>query len=352
MRARTVIIAFVVVAVLYSGSVAADRTVDTQQACEGESGTPVLFIAGDSQSYTDTVTLYPGTNVSIAYCEDGNPASPVEGGSWGITDQAGLDNVQLQETTYSATIPSNRTRVVLGPESLSNKPQSAELIVTVQLGPTVESRLTNQTLTFDSTQAATYETNQTDYIEATNDARAAASELNDTAESIEDGGPSAFLEKRESAQTNLEELNASQSTVDARARTLRSHLYAQLRADMLPSAAHATELEALHDNEQATDAKTEGALVRYRTALDSVQRAAQQTILINMAAGILAGLVLGVIGGGYRLRQFGKKTQDFRDFSGSDFDRSLLTVPVAIGLALLVGGVALLVVSGLGGALL
>jgi hypothetical protein len=354
MRARTVIIAFVVVAVLYSGSVAADRTAEAQEACKGESGAPVLFIAGESQGYTDTVTLYPGTNVSIAYCEDGSPAPPVEGGSevWGITDQAGLDNVELQETTYSATILSNRTRVVLGPESLSNKPQSAELIVTVQLGPTVESRLTNQTLTFDPTQAATYGTNQTEYIEATNDTRTAANELNDTADSIADGGPSAFMKERESAQTNLEELNASQSTVDARARTLRSHLYAQLRADMLPSAAHATELEALHDSQQTTDTRTKAALDRYRTALDSVQRAAQQTILINMAAGILAGLVIGAIGGGYRLRQFGKKTQDFRDFSGSDFDRSLLTVPVAIGLALLVGGVALLIVSGLGGALL
>lgn len=352
MRARTVIIALVVVAALYSGPVAAERTADVQEACAEQSGTPVLFTAGDSQYYTDTVTLYPGTNVSIAYCEDGNPVSPVEGGSWGITDQAGLDNVQLQETTYSATIPRNRTRVVLGPETLSNKPQSAELTVIVQPGPTVESRLTNQTLTFHSAQATTYATNQTEYVEATNDTRTTASELNDTAGSIEDGGPSAFLEERESAQANLEALNVSQSIADARARTLRSHLYAQLRADMLPSAAHATELEALHDAEQTTDAKTEGALDRYRTALDSVQRAAQQTILINMAVGTLVGLVIGAIGGGYRLRQFGKKTQDFRDFSGSDFDRSLLTVPVAIGLALLVGGVALLVVSGLGGALL
>lgn len=352
MRARTVILAVVFVAVLCSGPVAADRTADAEQACEERSGTPVLFIAGDSQGYTDTVTLYPGTNVSVAYCESDSPVSPVEGGSWRITDQAGLDSVQLQETTYSATIPSDRTRVVLGPKTLSNKPQSEELIVTVQLGPTVESRLTNQTLLFQATQADSYETNQTEYIEARNNTTDAASDLNDITDSINSSEPSAFLDQRESAEKSLKELNASQSTTDARARTLRSQLYAQLRAAMLPSTAHATELEALNDSQQTTDSRTEDALDRYRTALDSVQRAAQRTILINMAAGILAGLVIGAIGGGYRLRQFGKKTQDFRDFSGSDFDRSLLTVPVVIGLAFLVGGVALLVVSGLGGALL
>jgi hypothetical protein len=352
MRARTVIIVVVLVAALCSGPVAGDPTVDVQQACDGISGAPVLFVAGESHDHTDTVALYPGTNVSVAYCEDGGPVSPEQGGSWGITDQTGLDNVQRNEMTYSATIPSNGPRVVLGPESLSGRPQSAKLTVTVQSGPTVESQLTNQTLLFHSTEADTYEANQTEYIEARNDTRTAASELNDTAASFESGEPSAFLNQRESANATLKELNASQSTADARARTLRAQLYAQLRADMRPSSAHATELEALHDSQQRTDTKTEAALDRYEGALDSVQQAARQTIQINMAVGILAGLVIGAIGGGYRLRQFGKKTQDFRDFSGSDFDRSLLTVPVAIGLALFIGGVALLIATGLGGALL
>jgi len=354
MRTRTVIIAVVLAAVLCSGPVAADRTADAQRACDEISGAPVVFVAGHSQSYTDSVTLYPGTNVSVAYCEDGNPVRPEQGGSevWGITDQAGLDNVQRNEMTYSATIPTDGTRVVLGPETLSGKPQSAELTVTLQMGPTVESQLTDETLLFHSTEADTYEATQTEYVEARNDSRAAASELNDTAARLNPSEPGPFLDQVESANTTLEEMNASQSTADARARTLRAQLYAQLRAEMRPSAAHATELETLHESQQRTDTQTEAALERYRKALDSVQRAAQQTILINMAAGILAGLVIGAIGGGYRLRQFGKKTQDFRDFSGSDFDRSLLTVPVGIGLAFLVGGVALLVLSGLGGALL
>ncbi|MBX0325237.1 hypothetical protein EGH21_19610 [Halomicroarcula sp. F13] len=352
---RTAFVVGIVLVALCTGTAVADAPSGLDSTCQDRPNTVVLFVEHHDRAHTDGATLYPGTVVYVAYCGDGEAESPTAGGQtvWGIGADAGLDNVTREGDTYRAVIPENKESVVLNVDTIRNQSPQNEITVTVQQGPTVQSTLTGTQLSFRSERATSYAANESKYLSARNETRMAADALNQTAQNIRKAGPSAFANEHAStANASLAKLNTSQATADDRAAALQSLLYVRATESTLPHGDHGQALEALHDSERTTTERTAAALDTYRGALRSVERAARQTIITNMAAGLLTGLVIGAIGGGYRLRQYGQKTQDFSDFRGSDFDRSLLTAPVALGLALVVGGLALLIVTGIGGALL
>ena len=347
---RRALIFGLLVVLLVAGTASAAPS--TTGACETADETVVLHVEGGEWASTAQGELYPGSTVYVGYCDGGRLVPTTSGDTvlWAVAPKSGLSETERHDQYYELTVPSNRTRIRLNASTIERREPTNELSIDVQQGPTVQSRLIENTLRFRYDRWMTYDLNESEYVSARDMVRNRVARLNETAAAIS-GAEDVEATVRSGAET-LEEIQSANATAAKRARTLRTHLYERLSESSFPPGNAVLALQALETSERDRIDRLAAARSNYRAALQTVHANTRTTILKNMAAGLVIGLLVGGIGGGYRIREYGRKTRDFSDFGGGNFDRSLLTLPAIISALFLLGALAVLMLSGLWGVLL
>jgi len=343
-RGTTLLLAGLVAVAALSGTVAATPSGDTiTDDCSEQDRTTLLYVEGNDTAVTDAVTLYPGTRVHVAYCGDtGNSQT----NTWDIASEIGIEDISSTTDVYSGNISGDRETIVLDDETIENKDPDNTITITVQQGPQVQSDLTNSTLLFRNSTAATYRDYEQAYLSAAGELTAGAQTLNDTMSTLgnDDRATIGTLESANETLTNMSE--ARTATTD-NANELRQLLYENVTEVEQAPGSYTRAMGAVDDHEQETNETVINSLRQYNDALDSVEGNARQTILMNLLIGLVPGLLVGGIGGAAVIKRLGESAQFFRDYGGGDYGSKKLYMLVGAGLGLVALGAASMVVTGL-----
>ncbi len=355
------ILAGLIVVSLIAGAVPATTGAatypDAAAACGQTSGGEVLvgILPGASnptpqQVLTDETALYPGTTFRVALCKDGDVKS-TRGPEWNLQNPEGLEVLNRTDATVTVRVTGAKSQVNL-PEMVSGKQNLAGVSVVVQQAPTVESQLTNGSLTFENDSAVeTYREAEGRYLDALSNLSDSTERLNESAAALESGD----ADSETINETVVAAVADDRSAVATRGKRLETLLYETAwRADGRTTALAA--LETARSDERRADASAERAMERYRSALETAGSDAKTTVLFNLGGAALVGLVVGALPG-WKLTASKLEAIRYDRQVNSDVSYGLGVLTRAVGLALLAlaltagGLVALGGLSTLGGLL-
>lgn len=306
--------------------------------CSGVQNTTAVVTDAAGDRVTGTVRLYPGSELTLTVCSDGDPED--FGPVWGLADSPvyeRLDNTS-ESVRLRVVAAGAGERVSLG-EAIERRDAS---------GPTVVVPPTN-TVTWNATDGTSvtlrFETaSQREAFVAASDRHSTARrELNDTLSAL---------------PTNASSDDESASNVSQVVTALREYERASVALQQTAFAATAT------GDAAAADTVTRRSSERLTAARDRVRErlTAYETTLVErrssvvgtsrlafggaLAGGVVVGAAVGVWFAGRRRAEIDfDKTYD----SGTTLDPRHVAVPLAAGGLLLVGGLAAAVVLGVAG---
>lgn len=322
---------------------------DAGAVCQEYANNMVLTVQNDG-NFTGSASLYPGTNAHVTFCTEGEPASTT---TWNITDDAGVEIVSDDENAYTVSLPDDRAEVVLNEETIDGRPPPDSLTITLDHGTASSLDIAADGLRFDRTTAENFEGAADGYQTARATLSAELEALDRTTETLRADGRTAFTSGNGSTViTSLSAVNESVSAIYDNASAMKRILFTSATNPLLPSDAYVASLETVDRRTSELNTTILDTLEPYRSALTSVGSSAKGTILQTTGIGFVVGLVVGGILGAIPVFRAGRKVRDFSDFRGTDFDKSRLRIPVAVGLGIVILGLGALVFTGIGGALL
>lgn len=309
-------------AVVATGGAAAAGPADY---CEtiGENESAIVGGVGDTM-YTDDVTLYPDSTLTVAYCEDGEPADR----DW-LSDGAGFELGDRDNHTYPVTITGETAEVDFADHLAGGDQPSFEsrLVVTVAGGAP------------DAAVAAEYD----DYRAAADRTENATAALNETTSDLEagEGDLDAANERIHTLKNNYTDMkDARGDLLDG----LRSAGESGSAAGAVGAAA------ALDEEHQRTEANVTAAAIAYTDAVEAEAEGPRSTVRLSVLGSLGAGVALGLVAGAtvplIAARRVKEKMKLSRDVS---YDRKTALLPILLGVVAAVAGVAILAMrAGLG----
>jgi adhesin HecA-like repeat protein len=334
-------VGFVVLVALPGTAVAAPSGNSIDDACSAQDQTTLLYVEGNDTAVTDSVTLYPGTQVHIAYCGDtGNSDT----GTWTLAAD-GIDDVSSTSDLYSGTVSGDQGTILLDEDAIEGKIPSNTITITVQQGPVVQSNLTDSALLFRNDTAAAFRNHEAAYLSSASELTATAQRLDETAGTLESGDGDTLATIR-AANDTLANMSETRRAAVTDANDLRLLLYGNVTAAEQAPGSYTSAMGAIDDHERETNETVMNATEQYNDALDTVESNARQTILMNLLIGVVPGLLVGGVGGAAVIYRLGESAQFFRDYGGGDYGSKQLYGLVGAGLVLVAVGVASLAVTG------
>lgn len=267
---------------------------DPDQACQQTDGEVLIgILPGDDEPTSDQVltgetSLYAGTTLQLALCENGD-LKHTRGTEWEIEETDGLDVRNGTDATVTVRVTGELDRVnvpslVLGKEELDG------VVIVVPTTQSAESDLVEGSVTFQSERAAENYSERA-YLDAIDEQTSTASRLNESAAMLGSDGMNSDVVIDEIIPT-IEDQRAAVATEERR---IEGQLHDAAWESNSRSAIEAR--EAARDQRVTADAQTKAALENYLEELEAAERAAILTVASNFGIAALLGLVFGLLPG-------------------------------------------------------
>lgn len=321
-------------AVVATGGAAAAGPEDYCETVGENDSTIVGGVGGDNLGGEDNeVTLYPGSTLTVGYCENGEPA----GRNW-LANGAGFKTGDRDGHTYPVTITSEGQRVDFA-DHLANEDQSSvenALVVTVD-GSAGSSEDGNALAAGDGEIADAYQR----YNDAVSETTNATAALNETTSAInaDEIDPGDANETVESLEEEYRTMNNT-----------RTELLDQLRSagESGNAAGTVAAAETVDEEFRHTESNVTAAANAYTGAVKTTTQGLRSTVRLSVLGSLGVGAVLGVIAGAavplVAARRVKEKMKLSRDVS---YDRKTALIPILLGVVAVVGGAAILSVVGI-----
>ncbi|OTE99899.1 hypothetical protein [Halorubrum sp. SD683] len=313
-------------AVVATGGAAATGPEDY---CEtiGENESAIVGGVGDT-TYTDDVTLYPGSTLTVGYCSFGEPADR----DW-LSNASGFEVGERDGHTYPVTITGEAQSVDFA-DHLADEGQSSvedALVVTVAsdgdgaAGPD----LANGDL------ADTYR----EYRSAVRGTENATAALNETTSAFEagEGDLDAANKTVHSLEENYTDMRDAQATLLSQLRS------AGERGNATGTVAAA---EAVDDEYGHAKSNVTAAANAYAGVVSTTTEGPRSTVRLSVLGSLGVGAALGLVAGAavplVAARRVKEKMKLSRDVS---YDRKTALIPILLGVVAAVGGAAILAVG-------
>ncbi|WP_128903748.1 hypothetical protein [Halorubrum amylolyticum] len=316
-------------AVVATGGAAA---VGPGEYCEelGENGSAVVGGVGDATYTDDDVTLYPGSTLTVAYCENGEPADR----DW-LTDGDGYETGERDGHTYPVTITGEgETGTVDFADHLAEEesPPEDRFVVTVA-GGGAEAADDDITVAADD---AELQDEYDAYRAAAGRTANATAALNETTNALEAGEDD--LDAANETVHSLEENYTDMR--DARGDLLDGLRSTGERGNVTGAVGAAA---ALDEEYRQRDANVTAAANAYRDAVGATAEEPRSTVQLSAFGSLGAGVALGLVAGAavplVAARRVKEKMKLSRDVS---YDRKTALLPILLGIVAAVAGAAIL----------
>lgn len=274
---------------------------DAEQAC-GTTGDgqhligilPGAATATDAQVLHGTDnphSLYSGTTLKLALCEDGTLLHTY-GSEWEISDSQDLEVLNTSDATATVRVTGTADEVdVLA--LVDSKNEIPAVSITVPQLPTAESELTNATLTFESQDAKTsYTDDESGFLAAESNLTDATEALNESAAAVESGD----VDPENLPHESVVAVTRSTKTLDDRTAAFERQAYDTAFAASGESKVLGA-LDTANERERAADRKAKAALRNYLETLETAESDARSTALLNLVGALVVGLVAGAVPG-------------------------------------------------------
>mgnify|MGYP006274588695 CR=1 FL=1 len=297
--------------------------------CEGvgENESAIVGGVGDT-TYTDSVTLYPGSTLTVGYCSFGEPADR----DW-LSNASGFEVGERDGHTYPVTI-TDETGTVHFVDRLADGDQPSfetRLVVTVPGGgdETAGPDLANGDL------ADTYR----EYHSAVRGTENAAAALNETTSAI-DAGESEPGDANETVYSLREQY---ENMTDTRAYLLDSLRSAGAGGNAAGTVAAAETVDDEYGHAKSNVTAAANAYAGVVSTTEGPRSTVRLSVLGSLGAGVALGLVAGAAVPLVAARRVKEKMKLSRDVS---YDRKTALIPILLGVVAAVGGAAILAVVG------
>lgn len=329
MNRRTLTVVALLAVLATSTPAAAAQSPD--EVCADYEDATLVGVLASGETIDEETTLFPGTELDVYYCVNNRPHVYGDD-SWSIAEDVGTevdsseDWVRVELVARSGTIPPS--------ELLAGDGDVTGLTITIHARPTVESTLAGGEVAFPvADDAEAYENAERRFVESESAALEAAGTLEDAGETLSRG--EADLEAFESADSDLRRV---EDLPEARA-DLESQLFEAAWETGDESALAA--IETARERETAANEEVDAALDSYANGLETARKAARNTVLQELAATAILGLVVGTIPGWWFTRRELEKIEYDTQFTASaTFSPRLVAVPVLLAIVVLVATVA------------
>lgn len=308
-----------------TGGAAAASPVDS---CDGNT-TTIVGGVGDTV-FNDTVTLYPGSTLTVEYCPSGEPANSdwLESG-----DGFELDNDTGNSSTYTVTITDSAETIKFSEYLVSGNQSSVETEVKITVADSAATDGGTERL-------SKYQA----FLEAVSETNNATATLNETTVALSSG---------QITEEKISETNTSVSSLENKRKNLRksrSNLLAELqsaRANGADISVVAT-AKTVDSKYAAADTSATTEAERYTEAIESRTAASRSTVRLSVFGSLGVGVILGVVGGAVvpliAARRAREKMRLSRDV-GVDLKTAIL--PTLLGLVVGLIGLAILIRIGI-----
>lgn len=294
---RELLVAVFVAALLVQPAGAATYP-DAGAAC-GQTGAGEVLIGilpgssapSDGQVRTGETNLYPGTTLRLALCKDGE-LKPTRGSEWSLESSPGLEVLERTDATVTVRVTDAVENIDV-PALVSGKQDLDGVSVAVQRAPTVESELADGSITFANANAASeYDAAERAYLASLANLSDATDRLNESAAALESGE----WDPETVNETVLPVLNDSRKSAADRKGELEDQLYRTAWQSGDDRAALEA-LSAAQTRQRAAETDAKRAMRGYLAKLESAERSAKTTALVNLGGAALVGLVVGAVPG-------------------------------------------------------
>ncbi|QWC18990.1 hypothetical protein [Halorubrum sp. 2020YC2] len=301
--------------------------------CEGvgENESAIIGGVGDT-TYTDDVTLYPGSTLTVGYCSFGEPADR----DW-LSNASGFEVGERDGHTYHVTITGETGTVDFADHLADGDQPSFEtrLVVTVAGGG--DEAAVPDLATGDGNLTDTYR----GYRSAVRETENATAALNETTSAINAG------------ESEPSDANKTVYSLEEEYRTMN-----RTRAELLDQLGSAGEegnaagtvstAEAVDDEYGQTKSNVTAAANAYTGAVETTTQGLRSTVRLSVLGSLGVGAVLGLVAGAavplVAARRVKEKMKLSRDVS---YDRKTALIPILLGVVAAVGGAAILAMVGI-----
>lgn len=313
----------------------ADSLSDNEKAVVGTT------VATD-EAMTDEVLFYPGSTLSLVLCRSNGEAIETRGGEgWGLRSHPAIRNTTGRESYWTVEVAATDETAEFA-DLISNIPEG-EIVtaptIVVQTGVDYDSELGDETLVFrDDDSAARLERNETAFLTSTEAMTENASGLTEI-EASNDGPLDDRTVRRVNATlSNVTE--ATQAMTERKASTQRL-LYGHASTGISDGQA-LTLVQTTNQRERDAREQTRTQLQKYQSTVDERIATARADMQSNLLIGLVVGCLAGVAAGTIRQYRAYNEYTDFRATTKSvSYDRSVLSLPISVGVALLIAGLGL-----------
>lgn len=304
--------------------------------CTGIQNDTVVVTDATGEQLPGEERLYPGTELSVVVCNDGERLERGENQLWTLDDSSVYERVgDGPESVHLRVVEAGANNSVSFADMISGRSEAVGPSVTVPAAPTARWNGSDGTYTlqFASKQdAAAFRSAADDYETAHERVESALDALPRNASAVDGtaapGNVSAALSRLGRASARLSEAAfAATATGDDQA------------AFAVADGAAATVTE--------TQMEVRDGLQAYREAVDNRVASVASSVRLFFAGGAIGGLVIGAAVGGFYAKQR-REAIDFDQTYDSGSQRSVddVVVPLAVGALLVIGGLAAPVVLG------
>ena len=294
----------------------------------GENDSAIVGGVGDT-TYTadDDVTLYPGSTLTVAYCEDGEPVDE----DW-LSGGTGISDVESDGHTYTVTV-TGETETVDFASYLDDGDESSvedSLVVTVAGGGAEGD---------DGLGVGDEEIEDAyrEYLRNVSETENATAALNETTSAL-DAGEADLDDANETVYSLREDYK---NMTETRATLLDGLRSAGENGNATGTVAAA---EAVDGEYRSAETDVTAAATAYTDAVGAQADGPRSTVRLSVFGSLGAGVALGLVAGAavplVAARRVKEKMKLSRDVS---YDRKTALLPIILGVVAAVAGAALLV---------
>lgn len=331
-----------VVGVLVTGSAtpaAGSTAIEADTVCNPSVSDRVVGVLPGGETIEREMALYPGTRLSLILC-DGGKAVTTE--AWSLESGDELSNVTQNPQSYTVEIGSQVEAFDVGDLVVERRDASGPRIYP-QVGDAAAT-------TFTGTSAVSFATdaNRDRFVEAEEAYLEARTELEEHITSLNES-TAGLQSSGVPNDASFERLNRSRRRAVAITETwdeLQNHsaeLEGRLYEAAWASHGGSTELDTLSkviDDTQQSKTNARSALRSYQKSLQTVEQRLQTAVLIDFGFGLFPSLIVGAIAGAWYPHREGKRVAYDRQYSETEYGRTVVVAPLLVGVTVVVGALA------------